>query len=88
MFNQLEKTKSVQSHGECTPKANLPIGRGGYQVFTRMGACWTFNRKRPRGKGVGSASNVGSTPATDLLDVDPDAGHKSKFIVAILTEGY
>lgn len=53
-----------------------------------MGTRRTFSRERSRGKGVESTSNVAPTPATDLLDVDPDARHQREFIVAILEKGY
>ena len=69
-------------------KANPPIWRGGNQVFTRMGACWALDCKRPRGKGVGATSNMGPTPTTDLPEVHPDAGHKAEFVIAVLAEGY
>jgi len=53
-----------------------------------MGTCRTFGCKRSRGKGFESTSNMGPTPATDLAEVDPNAGHQGEFIVAVLEEGY
>jgi hypothetical protein len=52
-----------------------------------MGTRRTIDRKRSRGKGVKSASNMSPTPTADLPDEDPDAAHEGEFIVTVLEEG-
>lgn len=69
-------------------EADLPVGRGSDQVFTGMGACWTFNRERPGGKGIGPTNDMGPTPTTDLPEVSPDARYQGEFIIAVLGGGY